>query len=152
MVNGIYGSLTINSSGDWGYAADNSQLAIQNLASSDTVTDSLTVSSIDGTTHTVAITIIGADEVGSLTDVTLSWVAPSQREDNTAIALSEIAGYKIYYGTTQGEYTNSVDINDGSAESYTFKAFPSGTYFFVVTTLDTEGRESQYSPEVKKVN
>jgi hypothetical protein len=64
--------------------------------------------------------------------------------------MSEIAGYKIYYGTTQGQYTNSAYINDGNAEGYTFKALPSGTYFFVVTTLDRDGRESQYSPEVKK--
>ena len=27
--------------------------------------------------------------------------------------------------------------------------FPTGSYYFVVTTLDTEGRESQYSTEVK---
>ncbi|MES0328619.1 MAG: fibronectin type III domain-containing protein, partial [Gammaproteobacteria bacterium] len=109
------------------------------------------VSSVDGTTHTVVITIIGADEAGTPADVSLSWVAPSEREDNTPISLSEIAGYRIYYGTTQGQYTNSVDINDGIAEGYTFTALPAATYFFVVTTYDSEGRESQYSAEVTKV-
>ena len=83
--------------------------------------------------------------------VSLSWVAPSEREDSTPISLSEIAGYKIYYGTTPGQYTNSVDINDGIAEGYTFTALPLGTYFFVVTTYDAEGRESQFSAEVTKV-
>jgi len=149
--NGNYGSLTINAAGNWNYAANNSQSTIQNLASNVTLQDNLTVSSIDGTKHTIVITIIGVDEASTTADINLSWVAPSEREDNTSIALSEIAGYKIYYGTTQGQYSNSVDINDGSAESYTFKSFPSGIYFFVITTLDTEGRESQYSPEVKKV-
>jgi len=83
--------------------------------------------------------------------VSLAWVAPSEREDNTAISLSEIAGYKVYYGTAPGQYTNSVDINDGIAEGYTFKALPAATYFFVITTYDTDGRESQYSAEVTKV-
>ena len=83
--------------------------------------------------------------------VSLSWVAPSAREDNAPISLSEIAGYRVYYGTTPGQYTNSVDINDGIAEGYTFTALPTATYFFVVTTYDTEGRESQYSAEVTKV-
>ena len=150
-ANGNYGNLTINTDGNWNYAADNSQAAIQNLASGASLTDSLTVSSVDGTTHTVVITIIGADEASTAANVSLSWVAPSEREDSTPISLSEIAGYKIYYGTTPGQYTNSVDINDGIAEGYTFKALPLGTYFFVVTTYDAEGRESQYSPEVTKV-
>jgi len=149
--NGNYGNLTITAAGDWSYAANNSQSAIQNLASNVTLQDNLTVSSIDGTKHTIVITIIGVDEASTTADINLSWVAPSEREDNTSIALSEIAGYKIYYGTTQGQYSNSVDVNDGSAAGYTFKAFPSGTYFFVVTTYDTGGRESQYSAEVKKV-
>ena len=126
--------------------------AIQNLAGGATVKDSLTVSSIDGTKKTVVVTINGADETGTTADISLSWVAPAEREDNTPILLSEIAGYKIYYGTKSGLYTNSVDIDDGTAEGYTFKAFPPGTYYFVVTTLDTDGLESQYSPEVIKVN
>jgi len=86
-----------------------------------------------------------------LAEVNLSWTAPSEREDNEPISLSEIAGYKVYYGTIQNDYPNSVDINDGSAEGYTFKGFSTGTYYFVLTTYDTEGRESQYSPAVKIV-
>jgi hypothetical protein len=65
--------------------------------------------------------------------------------------LSEIAGYKVYYGTTQGKYPDSVTINDGTAEGYTFTGFSTGTYYFVVTTLDTDGRESKPSPEVTAV-
>ena len=84
-------------------------------------------------------------------NVSLSWVAPAEREDNTALSLSEIASYKIYYGSTQGQYTNSVAINDSTATGHTFTNFSSGTYYFVITTIDTDGRESKYSPEVVKV-
>ena len=86
--------------------------------------------------------------IPTVSDISLSWIAPSERADNTGISLSEIAGYKVYYGSTQGSYSNSVDINDGTAAGHTFKDFSVGTYYFVVTTYDTEGRESQYSSEV----
>lgn len=89
---------------------------------------------------------------GSTTEVVnnqaLSWVAPAEREDNSALSLSAIAGYKVYYGTTQGQYPNSVTVNDGTATGYTFNDLPVGTYYLVVTTIDTEGRESLYSSEV----
>ena len=89
-----------------------------------------------------------SDETNTTANVDLSWVAPAEREDNTPIALSEIAGYKIYYGSTQGQYPNSITISDSSATGHTFQSFTTGTYYFVVTTIDTEGRESQYSSEV----
>jgi len=90
------------------------------------------------------------NETSTHTDIKLSWVAPTQREDNTGISLSEIAGFKVYYGTVQGLYPGSVIINDGSAVGYTFTSLAmDNTYYFVITTLDTEGRESQHSPEVK---
>ena len=98
--------------------------------------------------HTVVITINGVDENNTPADITLSWVAPAEREDNSALSLSAIAGYKIYYGTTQGQYSDSVPINDGTATGYTFTGLPAGTYYFVVTTIDTDRRESQYSSEV----
>ena len=82
------------------------------------------------------------------TDIKLSWIPPAEREDNSPIQMSEIAGYKVYYGTAEGLYPSSVLINDGYSEGYTFTNLPIDTYYFVITTLDTEGRESQYSPEV----
>jgi VCBS repeat-containing protein len=151
-INGNYGSLIIDTAGNWNYAADNNQAVIQNLATGTSLTDSLKVSSVDGTTHTVKITILGADEANPVfVNVSLSWVAPSQREDGTALSLSEISGYKVYYGTTQGQYPNSTTINDSTATGHTFTNFPAGAYYFVVTTIDVDGLESGYSPVVKKV-
>jgi len=147
--NGSYGGLIIDAAGNWNYAANNNMAVIQNLNSGATLTDNLTISSIDGTSHTVTITIFGANENNNPpANIALSWIAPAAREDNSALSLAAIAGYKIYYGTTQGQYPNSTTINDGSATSYSFYNFASATYYFVVTTIDTDGRESQYSPEV----
>lgn len=83
-------------------------------------------------------------------DINLSWIAPFEREDNNPISPAEIAGYKIYYGTAQGNYTKSISINNGSTDNFTVENLASGTYYFVITTRDTEGRESGYSPIVTK--
>ncbi len=91
---------------------------------------------------------IGTDKSSTVADINLSWAAPSAREDNSSISLSEIAGYHVYYGKTQGQYSNNISINDGTTTGYTLANLPTGTYYFVLTTLDTEGRESQFSPEV----
>ncbi|MBL4711323.1 MAG: VCBS domain-containing protein [Gammaproteobacteria bacterium] len=146
--NGNYGNLTIDATGNWNYSANNSQASIQNLDDGMSLIDGITVNSVDGTSHIVSITLFGVNESNTTANLTLSWTAPSEREDNSAIALSEIAGYKIFYGATQGDYTNSVNINDNTATDYTFSNFSAGTYYFVITTIDTDGRESQYSSGV----
>jgi hypothetical protein len=80
----------------------------------------------------------------------ISWVAPSEREDATVLSLSDIAGYRIYYGVETGNYQERVVINDPSATQATIAGIPSGTFFAVITTVDTDGRESSWStPELK---
>ena len=155
-VAGKYGSLTQFKAGNWRYAADKRQTAIKNLSSGKTLTDTLTVSSVDGTTHNIVITIAGVNTIVDVNQanqanaISLNWVAPSAREDSSPVSLSEIAGYKIYYGTAPGDYLNTVDIDNGSAGGYTFDALPSGTYYFVITVVDTGNRESLYSREMIK--
>jgi len=149
LINGGNGTLAISADGTWSYTADNTNADIQTLNSTESLTNGFIVSSIDGTAHTIVITIHGADETStSSADILITWVAPAEREDNEAILLSDISGYKIYYGNTQGNYSNSVYINDSTSESYMFSSLPAGAYYFVVTTLDTDGRESKFSTEV----
>lgn len=61
-VSGVYGDLVIDGNGDWSYQADNDQTEIQELAEGATLTDTFTVSSVDGTTQDVTITITGAND------------------------------------------------------------------------------------------
>jgi hypothetical protein len=81
---------------------------------------------------------------------TLSWTAPVARADGSPLSLADIEGYRIYYGTSAGNYPNSVDINDGTAVQLTLNNLPVGTYHLVMTTYDVAGRESVFSPEVIK--
>ncbi|MGS2718488.1 beta strand repeat-containing protein [Eionea flava] len=60
-ITGTYGTLTIDTSGHWTYIADNNQGVIQTLTPSDQLTETLTVASIDGTTHDITVLINGVN-------------------------------------------------------------------------------------------
>ena len=113
----------------------------------------IVISVTDGTDMaslgTFSITVNGAvTETGS---VTLGWTAPVTRTDGSPIAMSEIAGFTVYYGTSTGSRPNMLNVDDGSATSATIADLQVGTYYLVVTTRDYEGRESGDSSEVAKV-
>ena len=59
---GGYGSYTLTAAGVWTYTLDNSNAAVQALGTGDTLTDSFTVTTIDGTSQIVTITIHGTDD------------------------------------------------------------------------------------------
>ena len=68
-------------------------------------------------------------------------------------AETNLAGYKIYYGTASRSYTNSVDVGNPPAVNGQVNASLSGftggaTYYFAATAYDTDGFESDYSTEV----
>ncbi len=81
---------------------------------------------------------------------TLTWTAPVTRTDGTPLSLAEIDGYRIHYGASAGSYPGTVDVNDGSAQSVTVGNLPAGTYHVVMTSYDTSGLESPYSPDIVK--
>lgn len=77
--------------------------------------------------------------------VTLSWKAPTTNTDGSP--LTNLAGYKIHYGTASHSYTATFTI--GNVTNYSF-ALPAGTYYFAVTSYDTQGSESGFSNEGTK--
>ena len=81
---------------------------------------------------------------------TLSWTAPAARSDGTSLSLSEIAGYRIYYGVSPGSYPNSIDVANAT-QTKVVNNIPVGTYYVVITTRDTGVRESGYSQMITKV-
>ena len=102
-----------------------------------------------GTTGTGGgATTVAAQQVGS---VSLSWRAPAERVDGESLALTEIAGYRIYYGTRSGQYDFQAPNVDAYTSSITIDDLPVGTYYFVMTTVDVNGLESGYSGEAVKV-
>ena len=94
---------------------------------------------------TDSVTVSVADPPPSTEAINISWIAPVEREDGTAISMAEIAGYRVYYGTTQGSYPNKVDVPGGNTMQVTLSGLVAGTYYIVVTTMDRDGRESAFS-------
>ena len=74
-----------------------------------------------------------------LASVNLSWSAPNTNTNGTA--LSSLAGYKIYMGTTPGKLIFLADV--GNTNSYTVTGLPlNKVFYFAVTAYDSEGSES----------
>ena len=60
---------------------------------------------------------------------------------------SDLAGYKVYYGTTSGNYSQSIDV--GNTTEYTLTGLAENvTYYIAVTAYDLGNNESAYSVEL----
>ena len=78
-------------------------------------------------------------ETSRADSVKISWIADSS---------SQVAGYKIYQGTSSRHYTKSVTVIKTST-STTFLGLTTGTtYYFAATSYDSKGNQSAYSDEV----
>ena len=79
----------------------------------------------------------------------IDWVTPSQRDDGTPLILSEIETYNLYYGSSPGDYQDTIDNSNVTTDSVYISDFPGGTYYFVITTVTYDGLESRYSEEIE---
>lgn len=81
--------------------------------------------------------------------VTLSWTPPTQNTDGST--LTNLAGYKVYWGTTQGSYPNSVTLNNPGLTSYVITQLTPATWYFTMTALNAQGIESALSNAASKM-
>jgi hypothetical protein len=79
---------------------------------------------------------------------TLSWTPPTTNTDGSP--LTNLAAYRVHWGTTSGTYTSSVRIDNPGLASYVVEGLAPGTYYFVVTALNSAGAESQFSNVASK--
>ena len=100
--------------------------------------------------YSVAVKGSTKADKGKTGNLDLSWSAPATRTDGEPLSLSEINGYRLYYGKQKGTYIKGANIKDGAAQSVTVTGVPVGTYYVVLTTYDANGIESDYSAAVKK--
>ncbi len=109
----------------------------------------VTVTASDGfSTASLPPFTLAVTGLASSGSAALSWVAPTLRTDGTP--LTNLAGFRIYYGTASGSYPNSISITNPKLGGYTVDALPPGTYYFVTTAFDAYGNESAYSNPVSK--
>jgi hypothetical protein len=108
----------------------------------------ITIKVSDGTT-TVSLPAFSIEvQQASSGSATLTWEPPTTRTDGTP--LTNLAGYRIRYGTSSGSYPNVITIANGGITSAVVENLPPATYYFVATAYDTTGAESSYSSTVSK--
>jgi len=110
--------------------------------------EEIQISVSDGS-HTASLAQFAINvESASATSVSLAWAAPTQNTDGSV--LTNLAGYKIHYGSQSGHYTQTVTLSNASLTRYVLDNLASGTYFFAITAVTSTGAESDLSGEASK--
>ena len=81
--------------------------------------------------------------------VTLSWIPPTQNSDGSPI--TNLAGYKIHYGTASSEYNQTIALANAGLTRYVVDNLPGGTYYFAITAYNSQGVESTLSGEISTI-
>jgi hypothetical protein len=77
--------------------------------------------------------------------ISLAWVPPTTNTDGNP--LTNLRGYRIYYGTASKTYDHSIDV--GNVTTYTLIGLTQGsTYYITATAYNTFYKESYFSNEV----
>ena len=69
---------------------------------------------------------------------TLSWNPPTTNTDGSP--LTNLAGYKVYWGTTPGNYSSSATIMNPGIATYVVESLTPNTYYFAVTARQQHRR------------
>jgi hypothetical protein len=105
------------------------------------------LSGCNDSTGTSATTAQGIASTGSgNTSATLSWEAPTTNTNGTA--LTNLAGYRIYYGSSATELSQKVQLNGVGVQTYVFDNLQAGTWYFAVMAVTSAGVESALSNKV----
>jgi hypothetical protein len=103
--------------------------------SSSTASTGSTASSGTGTKVTTPVQVATTNGVA-----TLDWLPPTENTDGSA--LTNLAGYTVYYGTSPGDLSKSVKVSNPGLASYTVTGLTSGKWYFAVTSVSADGTES----------
>ena len=78
----------------------------------------------------------------------LSWEAPTANTNGPA--LTDLSGYRIYYGSSPQDLSQSVQVGNVGLETYVIDNLEPGTWYFAVMAVASNGGESALSDIVAK--
>ncbi|HEX2139112.1 MAG TPA: Ig-like domain-containing protein [Woeseiaceae bacterium] len=110
--------------------------------------NTITVTATDAAGDSRSDTIVINRESTGTGSTTLSWEAPTQRTDGTA--LTDLAGYTIHYGRMSGVYDYQIDINTPGVATYVVENLVPGDWYFSLSAYDSSGLESDLSNEAHR--
>ena len=108
--------------------------SIRITASDGKTSASLTIAKLD-------VTPVSPGAPAAAGSATLEWEAPTANADGTP--LTDLAGYKIRYGTNPGSLDLVIDVNNPGITTYVVEDLAPVTWYFAVSSVNSEGIESQ---------
>jgi hypothetical protein len=137
-------SFTITDKPSWAsFSATTGELSGTPEAANVGTDSNIIISVSDGTTavalpaFAIAVTQVGTKSA------TLSWKAPTVNSNGTA--LTNLAGYRIYYGTSATALTHSLTINTVGVTTAVVTDLSPVTYYFALMAVNAKGVESKLS-------
>jgi hypothetical protein len=107
-----------------------------------TVSDGAASASLPGFSIAVQAVQVGTGSA------TISWTPPTSNTDNSP--LTNLAGYRIYYGTSSGNLTQVLDLPNPGISSGVVDNLAPGTWYFAVTSYNSGNVESERSNVTSK--
>lgn len=114
-------------------------------------TSNIVITASDGTNRTSlrAFNLAVNSPGTSNGSATLSWTPPTRNTNGTA--LTNLAGYRIYYGTSPSTLTRTVTLNNAGLTRYVISDLSAATWYFSIRAYTSTGTESANSNNVSKV-
>ncbi|NMK50640.1 VCBS domain-containing protein, partial [Achromobacter sp. Bel] len=129
---GQHGTFSIDADGKWTYNLTNNDPAVQGLGAGKTLTETFTVTTADGTTGQVVVTIVGTNDIPVLTGK----ADGSVTEDGTLVATGKLDVADV--DTTD---THAWTVNNGGKGTYgSFSVDASGNWTY---NLDNANKDVQ---------
>jgi hypothetical protein len=80
---------------------------------------------------------------GGTESILLSWTPPTTRASGDP--LTDLAGYRFYYGQHEGSLDYMIDVNNPGISMYEIGNLTPGEWYFVAAVYDRSGAESPFS-------
>lgn len=132
---GTFGIFDLLSNGNWNYALDNANASVNTLNVNDSTVDSFSVTSIDGTTATVTITINGANDAPDAVDdsslgdedtiLSTANVLANDSDPDNILAANNISSFTqasdgMVVNNGDGTFSYTPGLNFNGADSFTY--------------------------------
>ncbi|MDP3300963.1 MAG: tandem-95 repeat protein [Sulfuricurvum sp.] len=136
-----HGTFSVAANGSWTYSLNNSSPIVQALGEGDTLTDTISVLSVDGTPTTVTITINGtndlpvavADSLSAIEDIAVTYTAAQLLGNDTDV---DTAHANLTIASVTNGSNGTVVLNNDNTVTFTPTANYSGSASFTYTIFD----------------
>lgn len=109
---------------------------------------SITVSDGRANASLGPFTITVSDVAGGNGSATLAWTPPTTNSDGST--LSNLSGYEVRYGRAAGDLSQTVTLSNPSLNRYVVENLSSGTWYFAVVAVTSNGLSSTLSNTAQK--